>query len=277
MWLICCPLKESLIINPASNAATAKDFSRYVYFFHHLSHLSSHFDTMCMCIVLFLASNYSRVNDSQPLIDRVHSKTHINQRSTIIHAWIRLMGICTFRIWIIQKYKWLRNIFIFDRWAPIPPWMESSIANLILSSFSRNRGISARILVKLLFLVLHFFSFWINSGYFLFFWFPPLTVFMLNLIAAKSAEKQNELLVCLLTVTCIYAYLSPTIWSKPNVWHSNLVLIPINLTNGSYWILIQQLVTGVSWWWWPSDQNYIFVYRENWPNLTCEMWHCPTE
>lgn len=92
----------------------------------------------------------------------------INQRLTIIHAWIRLMGICTFRIWIIQKCKWLRNIFIFDRWAPIPPWMESSIANLILSSFSRNLGISARILVKLLFLVLHFFTFWINSGYFFF-------------------------------------------------------------------------------------------------------------
>lgn len=32
MWLICCPLKDYLIINLASNAATAKDFSRYIYF-----------------------------------------------------------------------------------------------------------------------------------------------------------------------------------------------------------------------------------------------------
>lgn len=116
----------------------------------------------------FLASNYAGVNDSQLLIDRVHSKTPINQWLTIIHAWIRLMGICTFTIWIIQKCKWLRNIFIFDRWAPIPPWMESSIANLILSSFSRNLGISARILVKLIFLVLHFFTFWIIAASFFF-------------------------------------------------------------------------------------------------------------
>lgn len=35
--LICCPLKDYLIINPASNAATAKGFSRYLYFCDLLS------------------------------------------------------------------------------------------------------------------------------------------------------------------------------------------------------------------------------------------------
>jgi len=35
-----------------------------------------------------------------------------------------------------------------DRWAPTPPWMESCTASHILSNFSRNLAISARIFIQ---------------------------------------------------------------------------------------------------------------------------------